>query len=435
MRLNITENVPKSDAGTGVSKLDQSFAVIDKARPKIEVAQAKGSGGEPMTAEARRQYINLKRVRYQGSNRREERGQMLRELVEDGIYKNIKSANRAMLEKEDIGSRIHERGRKPIYTEVTKVGLKEVWISSGMPNSLRLKSIMSSPSWMKEFNFSKDVKASLMRIGKTTIDEYTKPWRIELRRRINTETKPSDKIHLKGIITQRVPFVKITEPGFFETDTVSHGGGRTWGNYGYTVNTTDIFTGWTLQRMIKGKSAQATVDALEQIFGQLPINIMALYFDSGSEFLNYEMEERFGKKMKLQHSRPQKKNDQAHIEQKNDTHVRQLLGYRRFEEDAVIAAVNDLYANEWSILNNYFMPQMKLKEKTRIKSKLRKTYDTPKTPLERLIESKVLSPDQEKELLKKRDSYNPVELRKIVDRKVKLINEMLQATDNQQKAG
>ena len=147
------------------------------------------------------------------------------------------------------------------------------------------------------------------------------------------------------------------------------------------------------------------------------------------------MEERFGKKMKLQHSRPQKKNDQAHIEQKNDTHVRQLLGYKRYEEESVIKAVNDLYANEWSILNNYFMPQMKLKEKMRIKSKLRKTYDTPKTPLERLLESKVLTSDQEKELLKKRDSYNPVELRKIVDQKVKVINEMLQATDNQQKAG
>ena len=388
-----------------------------------------------MTADARRQYINLKRVRYQANTGREERGKMLQELVDDQIYKNIKSANRAMLEKDDIGSRIHERGRKPIYTEIVKVGLKEVWIKSGMPNSLRLKAIMSSPNWMRAFELSEEVKASLQRIGKTTIDEYTKPWRIELRRRINTETRPSDKIHLKGIITQRVPFVKITTPGFIETDTVSHSGGWTWGNYGYTVNTTDIFTGWTEQRMIKGKSAQVTVDALEQLFKYLPINVTALYFDSGSEFLNYEMERRFGTKMKLQHSRPQKKNDQAHIEQKNDTHVRQLLGYRRYEEDAVIAAVNDLYANEWSILNNYFMPQMKLKEKVRIKSKLRKTYDTPKTPLERLIESKVLTSDQETELVRKRDSYNPVELRKIVDEKVKAINQMLQVTDNQQKAG
>ena len=76
--------------------------------------------------------------------------------------------------------------------------------------------------------------------------------------------------------------------------------------------------------------------------------------------------------MTLQHSRPQRKNDQAHIEQKNDTHVRQLIGYKRYEDDAVIAAINDLYDNEWSILNNFFMPQMKLKEKIRTKSKLRK---------------------------------------------------------------
>ena len=400
-----------------------------------EVVQAEGSGGEPMTPDSRRQYINLKRSRYQGSPSREERGQILRDLLSDGIYKNIKSANRAMLEKSDIGSRISDRGRKPIYTDIAKAALKDVWLSSGMPNSLRLKSIMSSPHWMKQFTFSDKIKSDLARIGKTTIDEYTKPWRIELRRRTNTETKPSDKIHLKGIITQRVPFVNILAPGYFETDTVSHSGGWAWGNYGYTVNTTDLFTGWTLQRMIKGKEAVTTVDALEALFAKLPINIMALYFDSGSEFLNYEMVTRFGHKMKLQHSRPQKKNDQAHIEQKNDTHVRQLLGYKRFDQDHIIDAVNDLYDNEWSVLNNFFMPQMKLKEKTRIKSKLRKKYDTPKTPLERLIESKVLSAEQEKELLNIRDSYNPVELRKIVDQKVKRINEMIQASDNQQKAG
>ena len=120
---NVTGNVSKSDEVIGVSKLDESFAVIDRTRPVVELAQAVGSGGEPMTAEARRQYVNLKRVRYQGSNSRTERGQMLRELVDDGIYKNIKSANRAMLETEEIGSRIHDRGRKPIYTEATKVGL------------------------------------------------------------------------------------------------------------------------------------------------------------------------------------------------------------------------------------------------------------------------------------------------------------------------
>lgn len=397
--------------------------------------QAEVLGGESMTPEARRQYLNLKRKHYQECPSRINRGEILKSLVADDFYKNIKSANRAMLEKSEIGSRISGRGRRPIYTDITKAALKEVWLAAGTPNSLRLKSIMSTPYWMDRFSFSTAIKSDLSRIGKTTIDEFTKPWRIELRRRKNTETKPSDKVHLKGLITQRVPFVKITAPGYLETDTVSHAGGIPWGNYGYTVNTTDIFTGWTLQRMIKGKEAVTTVDALEVLFTKLPISIMALYFDSGSEFLNYEMETRFGKKMKLQHSRPQKKNDQAHIEQKNDTHVRQLLGYKRFEDDKVIEAVNDLFENEWAILNNFFMPQMKLVDKTRIKSKLRKKYDTPKTPLERLIESKVLSAEKEKELLKIRDRHNPVELRKIVDQKIKRINEMMQASDNQKKAG
>ncbi len=388
-----------------------------------------------MTPESRRQYINLKKQRYQASSSRKERGAMLQELVRDEIYQNIKSANRAMLEKNDVGSRISERGRKPIYTDEVKLALKRVWLDAGMPNSLRLQSILGSDYWMKEYDFEFGIKTSLEVMGKTSIDVFTKPWRIEQRRRLNTTTRPSDKVHLKGVITQRIPFVRIEAPGYLETDTVSHGGGIAWGDYGYTVNATDIFTGWTHQRMIKGKTAKSTVDALEAIFAKIPINVTALYFDSGSEFLNYEMEERFGKKMKLQHSRPQKKNDQAHIEQKNDTHVRQLVGYKRYEAEEIIAAANDLYENEWSILNNYFMPQMKLKEKTRIKSKLKKTYHAPKTPLERLIESKVLTPEQELQLLKTRDLHNPIELRKTVARKLKAINEMIQVSDNLKKAG
>ena len=388
-----------------------------------------------MTPESRRQYINLKRERYQGCGCRSERGEMLRELIRDGIYKNIKSANRAMLEKTDIGSRIHERGRKPIYTDAVKSALKRVWQDAGMPNSLRLQSIMGSEYWMKNYDFPFEVQFGLEVMGKTSIDEFTKPWRIELRRRSNSMTKPSDKLHLKGVITQRVPFVKITAPGFLETDTVCHHGESFWGDYGNTVNVTDIFTGWTQSRMIKGKTALLTVSALEVIFGKLPLNITALYFDSGSEFLNYEMESHFGQKMILQHSRPQKKNDQAHIEQKNDTHVRQLIGYKRYDDAAVIAAINDLYDNEWSILNNFFMPQMKLKEKTRTKSKLRKYYDTPKTPLERLIEAKVLSPEKEKELLSIMDLHNPIQLRKKVEQKLKAINELVQQADNLKKAG
>jgi hypothetical protein len=318
--------VSKRDAISSGSKLDQDLGENKTTRPINESDEAIAAGGEAMTPESRRQYINLKRERYQACSSRSERGEMLQELMRDGIYKNIKSANRAMLEKTDVGSRIHERGRKPIFTDAVKAALKRVWQDAGMPNSLRLQSIMGSEYWMKNYNFPFEVQSGLEVIGKTSIDEFTKPWRIELRRRSNSMTKPSDKLHLRGVITQRVPFVRVTAPGFLETDTVCHHGESFWGNYGNTVNVTDIFTGWTQSRMIKGKTALLTVNALEEIFGRLPLNITALYFDSGSEFLNHEMESRFGKKMTLQHSRPQKKNDQAHIEQKNDTHVRQLIG-------------------------------------------------------------------------------------------------------------
>ena len=124
-------------------------------------------------------------------------------------------------------------------------------------------------------------------------------------------------------------------------------------------------------------------------------------------------------------SRPYHKNDNAHVEQKNWTHVRQLLGYDRFENKALVPLMNNLYSNEYSLLQNYFCPSMKLISKERINSKYRKKYDQPQTPYQRLLTSNDVTPESKQKLTANYLSLNPFELRRRIENKLKTIFKLL----------
>ena len=130
-------------------------------------------------------------------------------------------------------------------------------------------------------------------------------------------------------------------------------------------------------------------------------------------------------KVKFIRRRPYKKNDNAHVEQKNDTHVRQLFGYSRFDNQDLISMMNDIYSNFWNPFNNFFCPAMKLKKKVRVGGKLTKTYDAPLTPYQRLMESEHLNEKQKANLKLTFDSLNPIELKNTLDQKMSLFNSML----------
>ena len=119
-------------------------------------------------------------------------------------------------------------------------------------------------------------------------------------------------------------------------------------------------------------------------------------------------------------SRAYKKDDNAHIEQKNYTHVRQKLGYRRFDNPKIVDLLNDLYKNEWRLYHNFFLPSVKLIEKERIRSKVIKKHDKPKTPYHRILEAKSVDvPNSTKQKLTQQfESLNPFALKKIIDRKI-----------------
>jgi len=220
---------------------------------------------------------------------------------------------------------------------------------------------------------------------------------------------------------------RIRKPGFTQTDTVAHCGDSAAGPFISSLTVTDIFTTWTENRAMFTKKGLEVRRQFKNIEKALPFPLLAINSDSGSEFLNKDMLEftKHGTRVMFTRSRPYKKNDNCFVEQKNFTHVRELFGYERFEEEILVDLMNDIYSNYWNPLQNFFLPTFKLKEKIRIGSKIKKIYDQPKTPFQRVIESGVLSKYDENMLKKQKAELDPFELKINLEIKLKEFFEMV----------
>jgi transposase InsO family protein len=230
---------------------------------------------------------------------------------------------------------------------------------------------------------------------------------------------------LKHLIPLRTDHWQEKLPGFAEVDLVSHSGNSASGEFAYSLNLTDVHTGWTETRAILGKGRQAVLDALQEIQAALPFPLRGINSDNGSEFINWHVGNWCAHhQVQFSHSRPYKKDDNAYIEQKNWTHVRKLMGWDRYDTPQAVEAMNDLYRHELRLWLNLFQPSAKLLKKVRVGSKLRRRYDLPRTPLDRL------QAEQEKEatmcrqlaaLVQLRQAQDPFELSLQIDRKLQRI--------------
>ena len=163
------------------------------------------------------------------------------------------------------------------------------------------------------------------------------------------------------------------------------------------------------------------MEQIEDIEESLPFTLLGFDSDNGSEFLNYHLLRHFTERMRpvqFTRSRPYHKDDNAHIEQKNWTHVRQWLGYDRLNNPEIVPLMNDLYKSEWRLYHNFFMPSVKLLEKKRIASKTIKRYDSPKTPYQRVLESTHVSQSIKNSLRKEFEKLNPFKLKKAMEKKL-----------------
>ena len=171
-----------------------------------------------------------------------------------------------------------------------------------------------------------------------------------------------------------------------------------------------------------GKGQAGVLDAMKDIEQALPFKLLGIDSDNGSEFINYHLKA-FCDQNSIQFTRgrPYKKNDNAHIEQKNWTHVRKIFGYLRYDSQQALHAMNDLYRHELRLLQNLFLPSMKLTDKVRVGSKLKRRYDKPLTPLDRLATCPQTDDAKVAELKKLRDGADPFELAKTVEQKLERV--------------
>ena len=280
------------------------------------------------------------------------------------------------------------------------------------------------PFWLPYYNqqLSENEKELLLKISPRTIDRLLHRLKSKHKKLGLSTTKPG------SLLKKQVP-IKLdqwdeTRPGFIEADTVAHCGSSARGQFVYTLNIVDIASGWTEQRVLWGRGQKGVFDALKNITQFLPFKVLGFDCDNGSELLNYMLLEYFThRKNPVQYtrSRSYKKNDNAHIEEKNWTHVRQFIGYQRFDKIETVALLNDLYLSEWRLYLNFFIPSFKLIEKRRVGAKIIKIFDPPKTPYQRLIDSKFIAPSRKIELTKTFSSLNPYILQNNLKHKIKNI--------------
>ncbi len=220
----------------------------------------------------------------------------------------------------------------------------------------------------------------------------------------------------------------MKEAGFVEVDLVSHSGNCGDGEFIHSLNMTDIHTGWVETRAVLGKGQAGIVAAMEQMRQSLPFPLRGIDSDNGSEFINYHLKSYCSRRrIQFTRGRPYKKDDNAHIEQKNWTHVRKIFGYLRLDSPAVLAAMNDLYVAELRMYQNLYQPSTKLLRKTRVGSRLRRVYEQPKTPLERVRECGQADQAKLAQLDQRFKTHDPFELSEKIDQKLETIFQLANA--------
>jgi hypothetical protein len=319
-------------------------------------------------------------------------------------------------------------GRKERYQhdDILPV-LKKIWLAGDQMCSKKLKAAI--PEWLpyceqEHAPISEFLRLQMLSISPATIDRILKPIKIKFKGKGLCGTKPGTL--LKNQIPLSLNHWDNNEPGFLEADTVAHCGNSLAGDFVWSITYTDIYTTWTETRAIWNKGSDGVVTQTKDVECSLPFKIKGFDCDNGSEFLNYHLFRYFvdrpnGQPVQFTRSRPYHKNDNAHVEQKNWTHVRHVLGYERFDNPNLVSLINDLYKNELSLYHNHFIPTMKCTQRERINSKYRKRFDKAKTPYERILECNTI-PEETKEALRKiHRQNNPFDLKKKIENKLRRI--------------
>ena len=316
-------------------------------------------------------------------------------------------------------------GPKIIYDPavVTPV-LKTIWLASDQPCSKLLKAAL--PMWLTHHQgrsapLPEALREKLLPISPAQIDRLLQSVRLQHPKRGLSTTRPGTR--LRHAVPTRGGPPDTKRVGSVEADTVAHCDDSTEGDYVNSLTFTELFSGWTENRAVWNKSADAVLVQLKALEQVVPFAMKNFHTDNGGEFLNWALHKHLsGRAVKLPwtRSRAYRKNDNAHCEQKNWTHVRQLFGHERFGHPELVALMNDLYANEWSQFTNHFKPTFKLLRREKRAGKTKRVYEKkPRTPYERLLGSADIPEARKEKLRAEHQGLEPFELKKRIEAKLK----------------
>jgi len=349
---------------------------------------------------------------------KEEKTKILDELTANmGMERKSVIRSLGREQRRDHSKQPPKRGRKETYGPNVTIALEEVWEISRELCAERLRGILEDyVTTLQRFNqwsHSKDTTELLLKMSMGTLKNRIGNFKKARSPHGVSTTKPA---LLKEMIPVRTGPWENPRPGDGEIDTVVHCGSTLIGSMAYTVNYLSIATGWTEAAAQMDKGQIRTRESIKTIRARLPFPMTGLDPDSGSEFINWHCKEWCDEEgIELTRSRPNHKNDNAHIEQKNYSGVRKLLGYSRIETEEAVALMNELYAGPWRLYFNFYQPVMKCIEKKRVGSKYVRKYDEPKTPYQRVLLHKDIPQSVKDELTKIKESLNPLQLKKEVD--------------------
>jgi hypothetical protein len=372
-----------------------------------------------VSVQTKQEYVQAIYDRYRGA-RRPEKQRILDEFC--AVTKQHRKHAIRLLNGPAPGGARPRRSRDVRYGRATIAALQTIWEAAGYPWSIRLKALL--PLWLpwarRRLHLRPAVEQQLRRISPRQIDRRLAPQRRQLRKRLYGRTKPGTLLkHHSPLKTDRWD---VAVPGFTEIDLVAHCGSLGDGEFVHSLNVTDIHTTWVETAAVLGKSQVAVQTALEELRQALPFRLRGIDSDNGSEFINRHLWD-YGQAQEIQFTRgrPYKKDDNAHIEQKNWTHVRKLLGYVRYDSPAAQAAIQVLYRGDLRLFQNFFLPSVNLLRKERVGARVRRRYEAPQTPLDRVLACPEIPDAVAAQLRRQRARLDPFALARAIEQQLERI--------------
>jgi hypothetical protein len=367
--------------------------------------------GATMNPRSVREYVEAVRPRYLEARKRGKKGQILTEFCATTGYHRDSAIRLLGARSVPSGQR---RGRPRTYGFGVAEALRQLWEAADKICSKRLHpflpELLSALEHHGEIDLPPEVRSLVLALGSATLDRLLKPYRQQALPGPYSQSRSAST--LKALVPVRTfGEWEGVAVGSMQMDLVMHCGERLEGFHLTTLVAVDVATGWSDCRGVWGKGKDRVGAGAHHIRTALPFPLVEMHTDNGGEFINdvlYPWCRRHD--ILFTRGRPYKKNDQAHVEQKNWTLVRQRVGYDRFATKAAYEQLEMVY-RPLRLYANFFQPLRKLIGKQRVGSKVVKEYDVARTPYRRLLETGMLGEEPRIELEQRYQSLNPARLR------------------------